>query len=136
MYLQLVRGASHNKATEGRLYVNGTFECYTLEDEDRFLETGGIKIQNNTCIPRGVYEVKLTKSTRFLKVLPILLDVPQFTGIRIHSGNTASHTEGCILVGNRNVNDNDAWIGDSKTALVTLMKKLESETEHITLEIV
>ena len=136
MYLQLVRESFSNKATEGKLFVNGKFECYTLEDEDRFLETGGIKMQNNTCIPRGTYTVKLTKSKRFLRVLPLLLDVPQFTGIRIHSGNTHNDTEGCILVGNRNIEDDDDWIGDSRNALKSLMEKLEAEEELITIEIV
>jgi hypothetical protein len=136
MYLQLVRESFSNKATEGKLFVNGTFECYTLEDTDRFLESGGLKIQNDTCIPRGTYTVKLTRSNRFLKTLPLLLDVPQFTGVRIHSGNNHHDTEGCILVGRRNTTENDDWIGESRLALDELIEKLVLEDEVITLEIV
>ncbi len=135
MYLQLVREDFTYKATEGRLYVNGTFECYTLEDKDRYLEDNGIKIANNTAIPRGIYKVELTMSNRFLKVLPVLRNVPQFTGIRIHSGNTSNDTEGCILVGTVNAKESDNFIGNSRVALAKLMAKLET-AEDITLEIV
>jgi hypothetical protein len=72
MHLQLVRESFTDKATEGKLFVNGQFECYTLEDQDKFLESGGLKIVGDTCIPRGTYEVKLTMSNRFRKTLPLL----------------------------------------------------------------
>jgi hypothetical protein len=136
MYLQLIRERYTNKATEGKLFVNGEFQCYTLEDKDRHLEDGGEKVYGETAIPKGIYQIELTLSDRFLKVLPILIGVPQFEGVRIHSGNTSNDTEGCILVGNRNIDDSDNWIGDSRNALESLMKKLESETEKITIEIV
>ena len=138
MHLQLVRESFTDKATEGKLFVNGQFECYTLEDQDKFLESGGLKIVGDTCIPRGTYEVKLTMSNRFRKTLPLLLDVPQFSGIRIHSGNNHHNTEGCILVGRQNIDDDDDWIGDSRNALKSLMEKLEAleNGEEVTIEIV
>ena len=92
MYLQLVRESFTNKSTEGKLFVNGIFYCYTLEDMDRYLEEGEIKIYGKSAIPRGTYKVKITPSIRFKQSLPLLYDVPQFTGIRIHSGNYAGHT--------------------------------------------
>ena len=82
------------KATEGRLevYSEGqdepVFTCATIEDTDRHLEDGGIKIPKVTCIPRGSYEVIITKSNRFHKDLPLLLNVEGFTGVRIHTGKS------------------------------------------------
>ena len=138
MHLQLVRESFTNKSTEGKLFINGTFFCYTLEDMDRFLEEGEIKIYGKSAIPRGTYKVKITPSIRFKQSLPLLYDVPQFTGIRIHSGNKPEDTEGCILVGRQNIDDDDDWIGDSRNALKSLMEKLEAleNDEEVTIEIV
>ena len=93
--------------TISRLYVNGElFGCNTLEDADRGLsqdmhleEIKKKKAYGQTAIPRGSYECVYTYSNRFKKMLPLLKDVPGFDGIRIHSGNSAKDTEGCILVG-------------------------------------
>ena len=92
MYLQLIRETFTDKSTEGRLFVNGTFQCYTLEDTDRKLEDGGVKEYGITAIPRGVYDMELTMSNRFKVILPLIKDVPGFTGVRIHKGNYAGHT--------------------------------------------
>ena len=135
MYLQLVRESFGDKATEGMLILNGTTECFTLEDKDRKLEDGGEKVYGETCIPRGIYEVELTYSNRFKRILPLLLNVPQFRGVRIHAGNTSDDTEGCILVGNKAVESNDDFIGESRIAFDRLMTKLES-ADRITIEIV
>ena len=93
--------------TISRLYVNGElFGCNALEDTDRGLrqdmhleEIKKKKVYGQTAIPRGSYECVYTYSNRFKKMLPLLKDVPGFDGIRIHSGNSAKDTEGCILVG-------------------------------------
>lgn len=93
--------------TISRLYVDGElFGCNTLEDADRGLrqdmqleEIKKKKVYGQTAIPRGSYECVYTYSNRFKKMLPLLKDVPGFDGIRIHSGNSAKDTEGCILVG-------------------------------------
>lgn len=67
---------------------------YTCEDVVR-----DHKIPGLTAIPAGVYKVEMTYSNRFHRVMPLLLDVPGFTGIRIHAGNSSTDTDGCILVG-------------------------------------
>lgn len=99
MKLLLRRENCAENYTRGRLFIDGVFECWTMEDTDRFMESGGEKIYGKTCIPRGEYEVIVTMSNRFKRRLPLLKDVPGFEGIRIHPGNTAQDTEGCILVG-------------------------------------
>ena len=106
MEITLNRFYFGNSYVIGRLLINGNYFCDTLEDVNRDLNKNGKfdsatekKIKGETCIPFGIYEVKLTFSNRFKRVLPELLNVPNFTGIRIHSGNTQADTEGCILVG-------------------------------------
>ena len=102
MILRLIREPSQASATLGVLFVNGVFQCWTLEDEIR--EVAGLpvevwKVSARTAIPAGRYEVRLTQSVRFGRALPEIVDVPGFTGIRIHPGNTAADTSGCVLVG-------------------------------------
>ncbi len=124
MKLELVRESFTEKATEGMLYIDGAFECHTLEDKDRKMEDGGTKIYSKTAIPRGEYKLVLSMSNRFKKILPEILGVDGFTGIRIHVGNTSADTDGCILVGSNNKNSTDDFIGASKVAFDKLMKKL------------
>lgn len=94
MNLLLKRFWLTNKSTIGCLYIDNIFELYTLEDVVR-----EIKIPGETAIPEGRYNVRISYSNRFKRVLPELLDVPDFTGIRIHTGNLPQDTSGCILVG-------------------------------------
>lgn len=95
MELRLIREPSVDGVTIGRLSVNGRFAVWTLEDEIR----NGPKVLHQTAIPAGRYRVVITKSQRFGKMLPLLENVPGFAGVRIHSGNVAADTSGCILVG-------------------------------------
>lgn len=106
MNLKLIRDTFTEKSTQGQLFIDGEFFCYTLEDKDRDLyqqtplqDIVRQKVFGETCIPYGAYEVGLTYSNRFKKVMPQIFDVPGFTGIRIHNGNTIEHTAGCPLVG-------------------------------------
>lgn len=90
--------------TPSRLYLNNVFFCFALEDEDRFLEctpadVSEKKVYGCTAVPRGKYRLITSLSARFGRVLPLVLDVPGFKGIRIHGGNTATDSLGCILVG-------------------------------------
>jgi hypothetical protein len=118
MQLTLKRETLSPKSTIGRLYIDGKFECYTLEDCVR-----DKKIKNCTAIPAGTYEVVSTFSNRFQKYLPLLLNVPNFEGVRIHSGNTDADTEGCILVGQSKGTDS---IGSSRAAFSTLFAKMKA----------
>lgn len=90
----------------GILSIDGKRFCESVEDEDRGLkQTDSLetikakKVKGKTAIPVGTYEIKITYSPRFKKNLPLLLNVPGFDGIRIHSGNTADDTEGCLIYG-------------------------------------
>ena len=92
--------------TIGKMYINGEYFCDTLEDTDRGLtqimtlsEIKEVKEYGRTAIPAGRYPIAYTYSNRFKKHLPLLLNVPAFEGVRIHSGNTHNDTEGCILLG-------------------------------------
>jgi len=92
--LKLVRQKSSEKSTEGELFINDAFFCYTLEDVHR-----DVKVMHETCIPAGKYQVKLTYSDRFKRIMPLIANVPNFEGIRIHNGHTDKDTSGCPLVG-------------------------------------
>jgi hypothetical protein len=119
------------------MYINGTFFAYTCEDTDRKLNGNcSRKIKNETAIDAGRYEVALTFSNRFQKYLPLLLGVPCFEAIRIHGGNTAANSEGCILIGSESDMQNRIWNCASKVAgLVARMKAVERK-EKIFIEVV
>jgi len=126
MDIKIVRKIGNANFTEGRLYINGEFECFTIEDADRNLEDGGIKVQNKTAIPKGSYNVTITMSNRFGKFMPLIEDVKGFSGVRIHSGNSSKDTEGCIIVGALNESMDDDFIGASRVAMDRLYPKIKS----------
>ena len=105
MKLTLKRIALRQTYTIGKLYIDDNYFCDTLEDTVRDLDKDGKfdngekKIKRKTAIPYGIYEIKWTYSSRFKKYTPQLMNVPSFEGIRIHSGNSSTDTEGCLLLG-------------------------------------
>lgn len=106
MRLLLERKYKKDDYTIGSLYVDGHYFCDTLEDKVRdrnddgdLTDVGESKVYGQTAIPRGVYKIVVNLSNKFKRRLPLLLDVPSFEGIRIHRGNSARDTSGCILVG-------------------------------------
>lgn len=95
--------------TAGTLYRGSEFVCHTLEDQER-----AVKIYGVTAIRTGEYQVIINMSTRFKKRMPLLLNVPNFTGVRIHAGVTSKDTEGCVLtaeslVGGTAINSRKAY---------------------------
>lgn len=120
MNLDLVRTEFSNKSTIGKLAIDGVFECYTLED---VIRPDGIKVPGATAIPCGKYEVVITFSNRFKCPLPLILNVPNFSGVRIHPGNDDGDTEGCVLVGQVKQVDR---IGQSRAAFGLFFPKLEA----------
>lgn len=131
MLLTLKRTYKGPEYTIGKLYINKEYFCDTLEDTIR-----KEKIYAETAIPFGKYEVTITYSPRFKKNLPLLLNVPNFEGVRIHSGNTKDDTEGCILVG---FNKAKGKVLDSRVTFTKLMNKLKPVyeiKEKIELEII
>ena len=130
MLLTLQRRQSKGGATIGELLLDGVHESYTLEDEIREIPGAAVvewKVDGTTAIPTGKYRIAMTRSPRFGKVLPLLLDVPGFSGVRIHAGNKAEHTEGCILVGEEAYENT---IGRSKEALLELMAAIDMAIEN------
>lgn len=119
MILELKRDPSNEVCTIGNLYVDGSWECYTLEDIVR-----AEKVHGETAIPAGSYDVIVSLSPRFKKQLPLVQNVPGFQGIRIHPGNVAADTEGCILPGQ--TNPTPYSVGKSGLAFEALMQKIQA----------
>lgn len=124
--------------TIGKLYIDGVYFCDTLEDKVRDLNKDGDlddigegKVYGESAIGYGIYKVVLTMSNRFKRLLPIIVDVKGFEGVRIHAGNKAADTLGCILVG---INSTKGGLTVSRVhedKLVSILKKYKT----ITLEI-
>ena len=136
MKLQVVRTQFGTDATNGLLFVDGLFECYTLEDQYQ-----AVKVMHETCIPEGTYDIKFRKVGGFHtkyserygnshKGMLHLQDVPNFTYILIHAGNTDEHTSGCLIVGETQQDldiSDDGFIGHSGKAYLKLYNKVAKE---------
>lgn len=138
MKMILTRDTFHAHETIGKLSIDGVFECHTLEDTMREVSgqpVGSWKIPAETAIPRGVYQVVMTMSNRFKKLMPLLLNVQGFEGVRIHAGNTSHDTEGCIIVGRTRLVTS---LGDSRLATSALYVKIQAALdrgEKVTIEV-
>lgn len=123
--------------TPGRMYVNGLHFAFTCEDEDRHLETVGIKekIYGRTGIPRGTYPLAVTFSQRFQRELPYVAGVPGFEGIRIHGGNRAEDSLGCILVGQVRTATGIAQCAATVKRLIAMIQACEDRGELCYLEV-
>lgn len=124
MRLTLQRTHTNGPATFGKLYADGVYLCFTLEDEMREVPGQSVaawKIKGSTAIPSGQYRVTIEDSVRFGPGTLTINDVPGFSGIRMHAGNTPADTEGCPLLGMAITNTGIAG-GTSRTA-VALVKE-------------
>lgn len=143
MELKIIREIFNGNETIGKLYVNNVLFSYTLEPTFRGLnsdmsedEIKRRKIYSVTAIPQGSYHVILTFSKRFQKILPELLHVKGFAGVRIHAGNYAKDTQGCILLGNYSGNGN--CVTESKQYVERLVKMMQgsiNDDEGVTIKI-
>ena len=136
MKLQVVRTQLGKDATNGLLFIDGIFECYTLEDQYQ-----AVKVMHETCIPEGTYEIKFRTVGGFDKKYKAkypelhrgmlwIQDVPGFEYILIHQGNTDEHTSGCLIVGDSqqdlDVNFN-GMVGSSANAYKKLYPKVSAQ---------
>lgn len=136
----------------GKLYIDGKYFCDTLEDKDRGLtqdmsleQIQKIKVYGETAIPVGKYKIDMdTVSPRFkdkswAKVcngkLPRLIDVPGYSGVLVHVGNSDKDSSGCILVGQNKVKGQVINSTVTFTELYKLMKAAHDAKEDITIEI-
>jgi hypothetical protein len=143
MKLTLQRRFRGEDYTIGSLYVNGEYFCDTLEDVDRGLtqsmsleEIKQIKIPHETAIPTGEYKVTVNLSPAKKRMLPRLLDVPGFSGILIHRGNTKSDSSGCILVGENKVKGKVINSTQYEKRLVEILTQAQEREEEISIEII
>ena len=130
MNLFLQRIAQTPEYTIGRLYIDEKFFCHTLEDAVR-----EEKIADKTAIPEGTYQVIVNRSPKFKRDLPLLLDVPYFEGIRIHRGNTAKDTSGCILVGENKVKGKVINSTKYETLLTAILKREMQSGSNISITV-
>ena len=107
-------------STIGEMLIEGQFLCYTLED---CVRPEGVKIPGETAIPPGRYEVIINFSNRFRQLMPLLLNVPNFEGVRIHAGNFAKDTAGCLLLGMSKAED---MVGRSNEAFKKFFPLLQA----------
>ena len=128
MQITLYRKYPKPGYTIGQLFIDGQYFCDTCEDTDRGLDQNmdapeilKRKIQNETAIPTGEYVVRFTYSPRFKRLKPQIENVKGFSGVRIHAGNSAKDTEGCVLLGKNTikggVTNSRAWVTKFETAL-------------------
>lgn len=138
MKLRVIREPSKNSATLGALYVDGVWQCWTLEDvlrepvqvpaaADRDAWVRSWKVDGETAIPAGTYRIVMSMSNRFKRILPHVQDVPGFLGVRIHSGNKSKDTEGCLLVGQQR---GDAAVLQSVAAMDALFARLTAGSDR------
>jgi Family of unknown function (DUF5675) len=107
--------------TRGVLLLNNTIIGVTLEDG---LRHGYTKITRITAIPAGRYDVTITHSPRFGVLLPLLHNVPDFSGIRLHAGNKITDTDGCLLIADSYSYTHSQQVVNSRPAMSRLMQAI------------
>lgn len=142
MKLTLKRRYLGTTYTIGSLFIDGQYFCDTLEDKVRDtnrngrFDSGETKVQNETAIPYGTYQVVVSLSPKFKRNLPRLLSVPSFDGVLIHRGNTDKDTSGCILVGENKVKGKVINSTQYEVKLVEILTAAQNRHEQIDIDIV
>ena len=119
--------------THGDWFIDGVWTCFTLED---MVRPAGVKIPGQTAIPYGIYKVIIDMSTRFGRLMLHILNVPGFDGVRVHGGNTAADTEGCILVGMVRGADGISNCAPALAKIYAAVEAALARGEEVTLEII
>lgn len=135
MRIKVIRKIFTDDFTVGELYVDDCFFCETVEDKVRELKKAEDKVPGKTAIPYGIYKVIISWSKRFKKFMLELLGVQFFSGVRIHSGNTAEDSQGCIIVGKYY---KDGKVINSRVTMSSLFAKVKEaidRNEDVTIEI-
>ena len=139
MNLKLVRIAFKDTYTIGKLYVDGVYFSDTIEDKDRGLDDSmtvreilNKKVKGETAIPTGHYNIEITYSPKYKRLMPLILGVKGYSGIRIHSGNTSKDTEGCLLVGK---NTKVGMVTESRNTYQRLFAMMQGQ-KNITIDII
>ena len=135
MKFELIRDVFQPGFTLGQMLKDGQHFGYTCEDCDRGLESGGVKVPGKTAIPTGLYALTASMSTRFSRLMPLVEHVPQFSGVRIHGGNTHRDTEGCPLLGVIRTEEGVAGCAAINAALLKLIVDTERAGGECWLEV-
>lgn len=141
MKIEVIRDVFLDNTTIGKMYIDGEYFGYTLEDCARAV---GVKVQDKTCIAPSSYLVTVTMSSRFGRMMPLIYNTDDyrvvlhgvtFTGVRIHGGNSHENTSGCILVAARRYGD-DKIQGSLEKELTALIQQAIASGEDVVLEVV
>ena len=129
MEIKVIRYILMNDYTIGKLYIDDEYITDTIEDKCRKIEKKEDKIYGITAIPHGRYPVVLDYSPKYSKLMPHILDVPYFEGIRIHSGNSDEDSLGCIIVGEYVPGVAGGWVSNSRLAYGKVFEKLKQASD-------
>lgn len=129
------------RTTIGELFADGKFICYTAEDEVR---PDNIKVQDKTAIPTGEYNVIVNMSNRFKREMALIYNTPdykvkkgdvEFAGVRIHGGNDATNSSGCVLVAHNVSDDNTRIFGTAEADITKMIKSAIAAKQKVTLDV-
>ena len=129
MEIKVIRNILTSEYTVGKLYIDGVYTCDTIEDRYRIIKSKADKVYGVTAIPCGTYPVILDYSSKYSKLMPHILDVPYFEGVRLHSGNSDEDSLGCLIVGEYMPGVAGGWVANSKIAYSKVFAKLKEASD-------
>lgn len=132
MEVKVIRQEITKDSTFGQLYIDGKYMCETLEDLDRGKAP---KIKHQTAIPVGTYNLVITMSPRFKRLMPLIENVPNFEGVRLHCGVNHTHTSGCLLVGMNRIDNSLTESRKAYDLVFPILKEAQDNGEKISITI-